>query len=180
MYEFIDVNNDDKINGEDRTFIFNSGRQYFGGLVNTITFKSLEFSALLQFVKQTSKMYATDVPGQRTNLPSHVYEDRWKTAGDVATTQMISMGAAVFTPYSNYVNSNARLEDASFLRMKTLSISYYLPENSIGKIGLQECKLYLQGQNLFTVTDFTGLDPETGSDNIPPLKIMTFGIQLKL
>jgi hypothetical protein len=70
------------------------------------------------------------------------------------------------------------VEDASFIRLKTLSLSYSLPGSLLEKARIQEASVYLQGQNLFTITDYVNLDPETGS-NLPPLRMMSVGVKLK-
>src|SRR5690606_8661290 len=158
-------------------FIFNFGRKFYGGVVNTVNLKSFELSFLLQFVKQTSQKYSTDITGGRVNLPVYIHHDRWQQEGDVASIQMDSSGSAVFTGYSNHFYSDARLEDASFIRLKTLSFAYSLPDKLLEKVMMEACTFYLQGQNLLTLTDFKGIDPETGSNNIPPLKSITLGIQ---
>lgn len=179
LYEFVDANNDGIINTEDRNFIFDFGRRFFGGIQNTFTFKSFEFSTLIQFVKQTGRRYSTSAPGYQTNMPAYFSTDRWRREGDISEIQMVSTGAAPLTPFSNYFSSDARLADTSFLRLRTLSLSYNLAEHVIERIRLQRCKIYLQGQNLFTVTGSEDLDPETGSGSIPPLRILTLGLELK-
>lgn len=179
LYEFLDVNNDARINTDDRTFIYDTGRKFFGGISNTFVFRSFELSFLVQFVNQLSREYTTGVPGQRANLPAHFESERWRKEGDIATVQKVSTGSPVITPYANYTNSSGRLRDGSFTRLKTLAVSYSLPEDLSEKIRAQSCKFYFQGQNLYTLTDFTGLDPETGTGSVPLLKIMTFGFQIQ-
>ncbi|WP_312715525.1 hypothetical protein, partial [Sphingobacterium multivorum] len=86
--------------------------------------------------------------------------------------------------FNNYIAySDAPVSDASFIRLKNLYISYSLPKNIIRHIRLKETRLYFQGQNLFTLTSYRGLDPETGrhgSMTLPTLAVYTFGIHLSL
>jgi hypothetical protein len=76
------------------------------------------------------------------------------------------------------IYSDKIIGDASFIRLKNLSLSYSLPEKLIRKAFIQNCKVYLQCQNLLTITNYQGLDPETQSISLPPLRMFTSGIQL--
>jgi hypothetical protein len=83
------------------------------------------------------------------------------------------------------------VEDASFLRLKNLQIGYTFDENIASKVGLDMLRLYVQGTNLFTITDYTGLNPEViSNDNLslgvdgpnpvfPLAQIITIGINTK-
>jgi len=78
--------------------------------------------------------------------------------------------------YYNYLDSNAPIVDASFIRLKNIALSYDVPLQTIKGV---HCKLSLLGQNLLLFTPYKGGDPEfkyTGY--LPPLKIITAGIQL--
>jgi hypothetical protein len=71
---------------------------------------------------------------------------------------------------SNFSNNNAvnsyYLEDGSYLRMKNLTIGYTLPASLTNKVKIDKFRIYVQGTNLFTITDYSGLDPETfGADD---------------
>jgi hypothetical protein len=93
---------------------------------------------------------------------------------------------------SNFSNNTQSVsyyvEDGSFFRLKNLQIGYNLPSSAISKIGLSNARVYLQGVNLFTITKYTGLDPDVnnGDDrssgvdqgNYPLVKTFTFGINL--
>lgn len=100
--------------------------------------------------------------------------DRWKQPGDV--TDIPRHG--VYTEFDSRL-----LEDASFLRLKNLTLSYSLPANILKKTGfIRGLRVYAQGQNLFTATGFSGLDPE-GSSNVyaaayPMSRQFTFGLDL--
>ncbi len=77
------------------------------------------------------------------------------------------------------MESNAGYSDASFIRLKNLSFAYELPNRWKNKSKLKTCQVYLQGQNLLTITKYIGLDPETrSSTTLPPLKILTLGLKV--
>ena len=72
-------------------------------------------------------------------------------------------------------------ENASFVRVKDISLSYDFSENTLGKLGLNRLRLYVTGRNLFTFTEWTGLDPELSGQVAAPLqKEFVFGINLSL
>ncbi len=74
-----------------------------------------------------------------------------------------------------FANSTAAVSDASFIRLKNIQLGYRLPVNKY----LQTVRFYVQGQNLLTLTNYFGLDPEfTLTGFLPPLKTWSFGIQL--
>jgi hypothetical protein len=76
-----------------------------------------------------------------------------------------------------YEVSDADVQMINFARLKNVSISYQLPSRWINGT---DGRIYLQGQNLFTITNFRGQDPETGSALLPPLATLVAGIQINL
>jgi hypothetical protein len=106
---------------------------------------------------------------------------RWQKPGDVTNIQKFTQAFAdAYTRYSNSQNyGDNSISDASFIRLKNLSLSFNLPSKAILKIHATSCKIYFQGQNLLTLTHYMGMDPETGHDGyIPPLRVLTIGLQL--
>lgn len=86
---------------------------------------------------------------------------RWEQPGDIATHPRPAMNG---NKHSNSTSSRY-LEDGSFLRLKNVTFSYDLPRKALTKIGLSSAKVYLSGDNLFTLTNFSGLDPEVSLQN---------------
>lgn len=82
----------------------------------------------------------------------------------------------------NYYVSDRFLENGSYFRLKNMQIGYTIPTNAIQKIGLQSCRVYLQGSNLFTATKYTGYDPEVGGGidygNYPQSRSFIFGASI--
>ena len=87
-------------------------------------------------------------------------------------------------PGDNVEFSNYVISDASFIRLKNLSLSYTLPSSWQKKAHLSNARIYIQGQNLFTITNYKGLDPETSSRfgvlGLPTLRMLTAGVQITL
>ncbi len=61
--------------------------------------------------------------------------------------------------FSGSVSHSYYVEKGSYLRARNIQLGYTLPQGSIGRIGLDNMRVYIQGQNLFTITNYTGLDP---------------------
>ena len=103
--------------------------------------------------------------------------DSWQQAGGNATQQIYTTGynsAAVNANYL-YTESTGSITDASFIRLKNIALSYDLPLT----VKNTKCQLILQSQNLLTFTKYKDGDPEfISSGYLPPLKIITAGIQL--
>lgn len=180
IYQFEDYNGDGALTSlEDRQRKVNTNPDYFGGLNNSLSYKNWQLDFLFQFVKQLGFNYNGSgvVPGAGNNQPVSNL-DSWQP-GETDGVQKYTAGfndEAVNAYYSYYTYSDAAFSDASFIRLKNLSIAYTLPQTWMKEAN---CRLYLQGQNLFTITNFNGADPETQSfGKLPPLRVMTMGVQL--
>jgi hypothetical protein len=76
-------------------------------------------------------------------------------------------------------SSDAALTDASFIRVKNISLSYNFPSGLIRKLKMESWRIYLQGRNIATITRYKGYDPETRSgSSLPPLYQITAGMQI--
>lgn len=103
---------------------------------------------------------------------------RWQKSGDVTTVQRYTAGYEGEALNAAYLHSSsdAAYADASYIRLKTFSIAYNLKSSWLKN---SNCRIYLQGQNLFTISRYSGLDPETQwMYSLPPLKVFTAGIKL--
>ncbi|HKG07228.1 MAG TPA: SusC/RagA family TonB-linked outer membrane protein, partial [Pedobacter sp.] len=176
-YEFEDLNSDGNIDNRDLSLMDPLGRTSYYGLNNTFAYKRFNLSFLLQFSNNPIRFYLPNsIPGT-VNIPIE-FLDRWQKEGDNAKYQKFLPSDDDAT-YGNLINSNFNITDASFIRLKTLSVGYSFSDGLLKKVKLKEAKIYLQGQNIFTLSKFKGLDPETGNQ-LPPLKIINLGLQIKL
>lgn len=177
--------NDNIITDEDRGIIGDPHPDFIYSLNLTANWKGFDFSLLLEGIQGMSEllyapMYRIDFSSQAVNKPKY-FLDRWTEARPSSTF-----------PKIRYLRDKVRMsdfyvEDASYLRGKDLTIGYTLPKNTLGKIGLKNIRLYANFRNLFLLTNFRGVDPETSdySDTskggkVPPSKVYTFGIQVQL
>ncbi|WP_369753578.1 SusC/RagA family TonB-linked outer membrane protein [Flavobacterium sp. WC2409] len=180
VYQFEDYNGDGKITGpEDRQWIEDTAPQLFGGFGNQLSYKNWVLDFLFQGVKQKGRnyLYTASWIGDFSNQPQAVL-NHWPQNGTDAEIQQYTTGAnaAALDAYFLYSNSNATISDASYIRLKSISISYTIPKE-VTKGGT--AKIYLQGQNLLTWTKYKGADPENQSAFYsPPLRQFTFGLNL--
>jgi len=181
LNEVLDTDGNGVFNTADRTQIMFIGQRYFGGLSNSLQWKGLELDILFQFVKQQGLSYFGNfgnVPGMGFgNLPAEVM-NRWQKPGDITPHQKFQTTNS--SAFSNFKNSDAAISDASFIRLKNVSVSYQLPLTLVNQAKIKSVRVYIQGQNLITLTNYGGLDPETQSTTLPPLRFLTAGLQLSL
>lgn len=178
-YQFEDVNSDGQItSNEDRKTIKDLTPKYYGGLQNHFRYHNLELDFLIQFVKQENfnENYSNPMPGTMFNQPEGVTA-HWQKEGDQGPYQGYSVtNSTRTTANTRFIQSDASISDASFIRFKNISITYELSKKWTKKI---TCRLSLQGQNVLTFTKYKGIDPEFKvSGYMPPLKIYTSSIQL--
>lgn len=169
----------------DETRIVNTAPIFYGGLQNSFQFHGIQLDFLFQFVKQTgeniSGLYSA-MPGTMNNQPVAVL-NRWQKPGDNEPYQKFSQSfsGAAYNDYSHYFKTSTGVySDASFIRLKNLSLSYSVPENWRSKLHVTTCRVYVQGQNLWTITKYRGYDPETQGAILPPIRVLTAGIQVSL
>ncbi|WP_281335957.1 SusC/RagA family TonB-linked outer membrane protein [Flavobacterium eburneipallidum] len=180
IYGFEDVNGDGQITyPDDSQTIRDFSPKYFGGLQNHLEYKGWQLDFLFQFVKQENFnwAYMAGLPGAFVNQSVYA-ADSWQKPGDTNPNQQYSTGVNndVVEAYYKYISSNAAVSDASFIRLKNIAISYDIPKSWIKEL---QCKMYVQGQNLLLFTPYKGADPEFRSAGyLPPLKVITAGIQL--
>lgn len=165
VYE--DVNQDGKITVDDRQIVGSIWPKFFGGVTNSFSFRGLDASIFFSF-QYGNKIYNHnrffgDSGGARdaarilfkTNL------DRWQQPGDITDVPRAD-GVNV----NNYRDGGSRwLEDGSFLRLRSVNIGYTLPGRLSQKFGVNGLRLYFEGNNLWLLTKYTGLDPESSASS---------------
>lgn len=187
VYQFQDVNSDGKYNQADRNTLVNTDPKFYGGFQNSVSYKNFQLDIFFEFKKQTGVNYLSNlagtVPGYKYYNQPVIVLSRWQNPGDIANIQKFtSAGGPALTASNLYLrSSNAIYSDASYVRLKNLSLSYSIPQSLLKKLHVANCRVYLQGQNLLTMTNYVGADPENQSLFVlPPLRTVTAGIQLTL
>jgi len=164
---------------KDRTVLVNMDHRYYGALENSLSFKNLELSFLFYFVKQTGYTnFAYANPGRvNFNAPTALL-DRWQKPGDVTEYQRYNSNNSLAAARSLIPSSDKGIGDASYIRLKNVTLSYHLPKTVRNAVHSSDFRIYLQAQNWLTITKYPGLDPETMLNNLPPLRTLTLGIQI--
>ena len=155
-----DLNDDKTITNDDMQIIGNGLANTFWGWNNTLTFKRLSLNIFLQGLTGFDKLnlgYAISVsPQADAREPTHTdILDRW-----VAGTNEDSNIPGFSATNVDFVQSSRFVEAGDFIRVKNITLSYDVPNNLTGFPALQ---VFVSGHNLFTITDYRGIDPETSS-----------------
>jgi TonB-linked SusC/RagA family outer membrane protein len=186
IYTYVDRNNDGVISApSDYAGIKKLTQTLFGGINNTLRYKNLQLDFFIQFVQQNGYDYRLSfgVPGTMSNQPTDVLK-RWQKPGDHTGVQLFTATdptGAISTAYSRAISSDDLITDASFIRLKNISFSWQLPGSWIKKAKLSDSRLYVEAQNVLTITKYMGLDPETQyTTKLPPLRVIAIGIHLSL
>jgi len=167
-YKYRDVNKDGTINSADRTILGSPFPKFTYGLNNDFTYGPFNLSFFFQGV-QGSKIFnlnrteSENPISFRRNRLEETYTDRWTSSNP---TNANSSAIPVAVAYTSNVNSRA-VEDASYLRLKTLQLTYNFPTAKWKHV--RNVQVYVTGQNLFTITKYTGYDPEVsafGTSNV--------------
>lgn len=161
----------------DRAVIGYSAPAMYGGLNNVMDYKNFELSFFFQFTKQSANIYPSAAPGVLTNGNQTTYwsEGVWSKPGDIGALPKFTTNSSV---YSSYAASSAVWGDASFLKLRTVNLAYTFSQQVLSRLKLTNARVYLQGQNLWWVSKNKYVfDPETGLA-MPPLRVITAGLNL--
>ena len=173
----------------DRVILGTSDAPYFGGISTTVSYKGLDVGAQLNF------FFGRDVfNNDRVNVtdPSYFFDNmsvdllkEWRNPGDITNVPRPSAGTVGGTAPANPFRSNTTrfVEDASFWRLRNVTIGYTVPASLLSKAKIKSARIFLQGQNLWTSTEFKSFDPEfTGASltgaQYPALKQTTLGVSI--
>ena len=182
-----DLNGNGFIDPEDRTTLGNAQPKFIYGMTNTFSYAGFDLSVFLQG-SQGNKIFNAsriDMEGMTDFRNQSVRVlDRWKRPG------MITNVPRVGNTENNH-NSSRFVEDGSYLRLKTVTLSYNFPKKWLNKIHLSRLQAYVTGQNLFTLTKYKGYDPEVnafGGDSVaqgvdygtyPQSRAVIFGLNVE-
>ncbi|WP_323027613.1 TonB-dependent receptor [Gelidibacter japonicus] len=175
--KFADLNNDGIINSDDRTFTGDAIPDLTYGLSLSASYKGFDFSCLFQGVEGVDKYNdarkIVDYDTRPFNYTTHIL-GAWDGEGSTNTIPRVT-----FEDNGSSKESSIYVEDASYFRLKNAEIGYTLN----GMLGVQNIRLYISGQNLFTVTKYSGLDPES-TDTVdkgtyPLSSSVLFGVNVK-
>lgn len=165
---------------------------YFGGLSNTFSYKGLELSTLFHFDMgryMANTMYSVwynimSNPGR--NTLQELYDERWTTPGQITHVARPVAGGAESNSSSRNTTSTQFLQDASFIRLREVTLAYQFNSDLLSKLKLSRVRTYITAVNLHTWTKWVGYDPEFAIDGsvsnntgiVPQTMSFTAGIQV--
>lgn len=196
---YLDLNDDGLINNDDRTKIGNGYPQFTWGWTNQFTFKGFDLSFMFMgyqdvdlfntlrirresFWEGTSPVLldAWTPENQDTNVPGMI-DGAYREAQGLTSTLNFGGDSGATSRW---------VEDASFIRLKTATLAYTLDRALVSSIGFQKARVFMSGTNIFTITDYTGYDPEVAAftwndatigvdfSAYPPARTLTLGVEL--
>ena len=166
-YKFKDLNNDGRIDQDDRTIIGNPHPDLTGGINIGINWKDWDLSTYLYY-SIGNDLYAHYQYYTYWGNLSNVYSrDRVQNAWNPETNPngTLPLWVSGDTAPETTLSHSGYIQDGSFLRMQTLTLGYSLPKSVVSKLNLSRIRVYAQLANVFTLTGYEGLDPEVRSNN---------------
>ena len=157
IYE--DINKDGNIDSRDVVYLGNSNPKLTGGFGPNITFNN-QFKLLLYFNYRLNYDIVNGTDMTTTNMYGYSNQStavlaRWRNPGDVT-----NMPRAVYGTGYNWLGSDRYVEDASFLRLRSVTFSYSLGQKVLKKLKMDEIRTYITADNIYTWTNYRGQDPE--------------------
>jgi TonB-linked SusC/RagA family outer membrane protein len=177
---YVDINGDSIINDNDRTWLGSDQPKFIGGLNIAITYKNFDctlyFTGMVRKAYNNSKFY-TDFfqlwTGNHSTTLLNAFDP--ETNPDADIPMLTSTNANDEGRLSEYW-----IENGSYLKLKNAQIGYSLPANLVKKAKIQSVRIYVQAQDLFTITRYTGPDPEALGYPYPIPRTVTFGLNISL
>ena len=166
--KFVDVNGDGHITADDQTALGSPIPKFFGGINLDATFKGFDFNAffygvygnkIFNYQERTLESFESSTGSVGIeNISEKYLHGAWTPTNPSNRYAIIS---------ANDFNVNTRpsdvyVENGSYLRLRNLTIGYTVPDTYIKRLSISKIRLFVSGQNLFTITKYSGLDPEIG------------------
>jgi len=163
-WKYLDRNNDGNINAADAGVIGNPHPDFQMGFNIGLNYKQFDFSSFFYWnygndIYNYTKWY-TDMRGFVGGVSDRVLYDSWTTNNQNAKLPLLQAG---FNVPGNFVTGESNsyyIEKGSYFRARNLQLGYTIPNNIMSKVKLQKARFYIQAQNLFTITDYSGADPD--------------------
>ncbi len=186
--KYADLTPDGTINASDRTNIGNGTPKYIWGFNSTLRYKGWDMNILLEGIHGCDKlnivyaMASSQHSKSRTITLKEAWDNSWTSSN--ASNRFPNVTSETST---NYLNSTQWIQDASFVRLRNISLGYTFKKRLTR---IADCRVFVSAQNLFTITDYNGYDPEatstltsdvsTGIDSgiTPSARTFTVGAQL--
>jgi len=183
-----DVSEGSSLDATDRKVLGSALPKWFGGWNNTLTYKGFDLNVFFRFSGGNKIMNAT----RQASLLNLDFSNngkeilgRWQSLENPGDGVIPKIGYGDSQVLFNDGFADSRfVENGSYLKLSTLALGYTFPANWVSKLSMQKIRLYVQGQNIFTITGYKGLDPETSTrmgvdwDGMPQQRVFTFGANI--
>jgi TonB-linked SusC/RagA family outer membrane protein len=161
LYE--DFNKDGRITPDDAQVIGTAQPLLIGGLTNRISWRNFDLSFFFQFtygnkILNFANTTLVNTGADLENNQTRAALRRWQKPGDVTDVPRYVLG----NTFNNF-HSSRFLEDGSYLRLKNVAFGYNLPSRWLNKVKINNARLYVTGVNLWTLTAYSGADPEVST-----------------
>ncbi|MHA4895745.1 SusC/RagA family TonB-linked outer membrane protein [Pedobacter sp. PWIIR3] len=166
--KFKDINGDGQITADDRTSLGSPIPKFYGGVNFDLTYKGFDFNAFFYgsygnkiFNYQARNLESFQAPGfvGIQNVSVDYYNNHWSPTNPSNRYARVNYNDDVS---ANNVASSVYVENGSYLRLRNITLGYTVPAELAKKLTLNRVRIYIAAQNLFTITKYTGLDPEIG------------------
>ncbi len=189
-FRFADINNDNKIDDKDRTYLGSPVPKFTGGFNFLVKYKGFDLTAyfytsLGNKIFNVSRWFTDFYPSFSGAAISERVKDSWSPQNTGATIPVFESASNFST---NTQSNSFYVEDGSYLRLQNLTLGYTLPANLLEKVRMTNLRIFAQTNNLFTITKYQGLDPQVGGNadtnfgidvgNYPMTRQWTLGLGL--
>lgn len=173
---YADLNNDGVLNNDDKVNLGSAIPKFFGGFNTKLSYKNLELVAFFSYSVGNKIFNYYEITNNslagKNNLPKAIFDKRYRiitpdmspeeaqrVRANNETTQ-VQVAGTVLDPRES---TDYYIEDGSFLRCRDITLSYLLPQKWLKVLGISSLKTYVNVQNLFTITKYSGYNPEVSS-----------------
>lgn len=189
FFRYVDQNGDNRIDSRDETFLGNPHPEFTAGASLGLSYKRFDLGVLLYWVQgneiyNINKWWTDFWPSFSGQKSKRLLYESWTENNKSASVPKASNTSNFST---NTVNNSYYIENGSYLRMKSLLIGYTVDGPLLKRLKISHLRIFLQGLNLFTLTHYSGLDPEIGGfdtsfgidgGNYPNVRQLLIGINL--
>lgn len=160
-FKIVDLNNDGKIDINDRKYTGSPWPAWVVGFTSVLSYKGFDLNLFI-CGSLGNKVFNAFHRGDlsNANVPKYYYDDRW-----TPDNHTNSMCRAIYAPGQNYEPLDVYVENGSWIKLKSLTLGYNIPDKILKKLPVKKFKVYISGQNLYTYTKYRGMDPEIGTSS---------------
>ena len=188
-FKYEDINKDGKISDDDRTFFGNPNPDFTLGINLNVAYKRFDISTNLygsfgNEILNETRYFQDFLPSFQNSKSIPLLTESWLPTRPSTVWPIVENNTYFST---NGVINNFYVEDGTYMRVKQLSLGYTIDPATLKRYGIDKARVFVQGANLFTITNYSGLDPEVAGStsnfgvdkgNYPPMKTFNVGISL--